>query len=408
MAVSRGKFGPKGTVGMVVFFLVLVGFALIRPALYAAILPGRLEACVSSMQAEALACDDHRLPGEVDLGTCTDLIPSELFGLPSTSPWESDTPQGRGSGKTCADYGEQQLCNLCEGVQMTQVGGACSITNICNPGSYTCIEGGVAGARSCVNDNECGRGGNMICSNSTCMDAGGTNTQRNMGGGDRDGADGDVTRGGVCAASTECAGTDVCDTDECGNIVNKPGCDCYDGTKYKAHWQCPSGDQLYANGGMTATDACCVCGGGSTPLIDAATCTASAAACVALDGCAHSKTQMMSIVIVVLGIVVMAGGFAWAVFTGKGHEVGRMTGRAGWTSGGGGTISANVVHNAAKHNPNVVANPLNTAGQTMQVAVPEGVAPGQMVMVSTRGGQMQVAVPAGLVPGQMFQVIVAE
>ena len=213
---------------------------------------------------------------------------------------------------------------------MTQVGGACSITNICNPGSYTCIEGGVAGARSCVNDNECGRGGNMICSNSTCMDAGGTNTQRNMGGGDRDGADGDVTRGGVCAASTECAGTDVCDTDECGNIVNKPGCDCYDGTKYKAHWQCPSGDQLYllrprimrsgllkigvnlsctyrivgrsryANGGMTATDACCVCGGGSTPLIDAATCTASAAACVALDGCAHSKTQMMSIVIVVL------------------------------------------------------------------------------------------------------------
>ena len=34
-----------------------------------------------------------------------------------------------------------------------------------------------------------------------------------------------------------------------------------------------------------------------------------------------------------------------------------MTGRAGWTSGGGGTISANVVHNAAKHNPNVVANP---------------------------------------------------
>lgn len=54
MAVSRGKFGPKGTVGMVVFFLVLVGFALIRPALYAAILPGRLEACVSSMQAGAI------------------------------------------------------------------------------------------------------------------------------------------------------------------------------------------------------------------------------------------------------------------------------------------------------------------------------------------------------------------
>ena len=71
----------------------------------------------------------------------------------------------------------------------------------------------------------------------------------------------------------------------------------------------------------------------------------------------------------------------------------------------------------------------------MQIAVPEGVAPGQMVMVSTPGGQMQVvsaqpqsppicvchsprktsdmqtvlqAVPAGLVPGQMFQVIVAE
>ena len=32
MAVSRGKFGPKGTVGMVVFFaMFLVGYILITP-----------------------------------------------------------------------------------------------------------------------------------------------------------------------------------------------------------------------------------------------------------------------------------------------------------------------------------------------------------------------------------------
>ena len=42
-----------------------------------------------------------------------------------------------------------------------------------------------------------------------------------------------------------------------------------------------------------------------------------------------------------------------------------------------------------------------------QVACPQGVTGGGMVMITTpTGQQLQVVVPAGVTPGQMFQVIV--
>merc|ERR1712216_858264 len=44
--------------------------------------------------------------------------------------------------------------------------------------------------------------------------------------------------------------------------------------------------------------------------------------------------------------------------------------------------------------------------QMMEVVVPEGVGPGQQIMVQSPAGSINVVVPAGVGPGMMFQVAI--
>ena len=70
-------------------------------------------------------------------------------------------------------------------------------------------------------------------------------------------------------------------------------------------WGSPA-DSQYSNGGMTAVDACCACGGGDTPLVDQATCNAAVESCEVLEECQQSKAGLVTSVLTVLALVVVA------------------------------------------------------------------------------------------------------
>jgi|EP01046_Picozoa_sp_COSAG06_P013182 hypothetical protein len=201
-------------------------------------------------------------------------------------------------------------------------------------------------------------------------------------------------------------------------------------------WGSPA-DLQYANGGMTAVDACCACGGGDTPLAEMALCRSFQRGCDVLEDCATERTQIAFGLIFVLaasvtgfcvfkanekrikrkeaqaareaeqaeqvaaGVVAMPAGSA-GVFVNP--MAGAATAVAMPTAAAGATVTAVAMPTAATATATAMPVVAQPTTQAMQVAVPQGVAAGQMMLVNTPGGQMQVAVPAGLIAGQIFQV----
>ena len=197
-----------------------------------------------------------------------------------------------------------------------------------------------------------------------------------------------------------------CDDGSCPLQDAPPG-----GNGWDASWGSP-GDSQYANGGMTAVDACCVCGGGDTPLASISDCTNLEDACSKLDECASGKAA------VVFGIVfvLIVAGVGFCTYKAVQSRTERREAAAAQqvdaalpaTAVPAG-VSAMVV-NPMNATAVAVATPASQvatavgATATMQVAVPQGVAPGQPMLINTHAGQMQVTVPAGVMPGMMFQV----
>jgi hypothetical protein len=186
------------------------------------------------------------------------------------------------------------------------------------------------------------------------------------------------------------------------------------GTGWDPAWGSP-GDAQYANGGRTAVDACCACGGGDAPLADLSTCNTFADGCIKIDECADTKATFLcgGAFVIIVGV---AGFFVMKQMESrkkkKAAEAAQQAEAA--QAAADGTAVAVAVPGAA----GMVVNPLNAAtavavvapvpqpGATtmMQVQVPQGSGPGQPMLVNTPGGQMQVIVPAGVMPGMAFQV----
>jgi hypothetical protein len=186
------------------------------------------------------------------------------------------------------------------------------------------------------------------------------------------------------------------------------------GTGWDPAWGSP-GDAQYANGGRTAVDACCACGGGDAPLADLSTCNTFADGCIKIDECASTKATFLfgGAFVIIVGV---AGFFVMKQMESrkkkKAAEAAQQAEAA--QAAADGTAVAVAVPGAA----GMVVNPLNAAtavavvapvpqpGATtmMQVQVPQGSGPGQPMLVNTPGGQMQVIVPAGVMPGMAFQV----
>ena len=203
----------------------------------------------------------------------------------------------------------------------------------------------------------------------------------------------------------------LCDYGNCPLQDAPPG-----GKGWDASWGSP-GDSQYANGGMTAVDACCVCGGGDTPLASISDCTNMEDACSKLDECASRKAAIAFGIVFVL--IVACVGFC--VFKAMQSRTERREAAAAQqvdaavpataVPAGDSAMVVNPILRptyattaVAVATPTAQAAPAVGATATMQVAVPQGVAPGQPMLINTHAGQMQVTVPAGVMPGMMFQV----
>jgi hypothetical protein len=186
------------------------------------------------------------------------------------------------------------------------------------------------------------------------------------------------------------------------------------GTGWSPEWGTP-GDAQYSNGGLTAVDACCACGGGDRALADLSTCTAFSDGCDKIEECTSEQASFMFGGAFVL-IMIATAFFVWKA--NEGRKKRKEAAAAQQAEAAAAAADGPVVAAAVPGAPGLVVNPLNAAtavaapvaqpGATtmMQVQVPQGSGPGQPMLVNTPGGQMQVIVPAGIMPGMAFQVSV--
>jgi hypothetical protein len=170
------------------------------------------------------------------------------------------------------------------------------------------------------------------------------------------------------------------------------------GPGWNPEWGTGPGDQQYENYGMTAVDACCVCGGGSPPPIDAAQCRDYGDACQQMDDCAEETAGL------VLGLVFIVGG-GCALFAIKCGYDKKKAKDAEFAKRREEALAAEAAATTvATANP--AAGGAAQTTQMMSVTAPAGVSAGQQMTIETPSGQMQVAVPAGVGPGMTFQVAV--
>ena len=185
------------------------------------------------------------------------------------------------------------------------------------------------------------------------------------------------------------------------------------GTGWKPEWGSPA-DLQYANGGMTAVDACCACGGGNATLADPMVCNSFTDGCEKIDDCADAHLMYA------VAFVCIVGGTGYFVM----HMRGRRKKQRDWQFPAAQAettqtaVDGTAVAAAAVPDTGMTVNPLNAATAVamaqpatlhnattaMQVQVPHGSGPGQPMLVDTPAGQMQVIVPAGVMPGMAFQI----